>query len=313
VVNYIVFQQATFSDSNAKDQVAPQGIYAQQLAERLKPFSPHLQTILRGILRSFADLENPLRFTNTATNLRELLREVFAELAPDQDIKRCSWFVPHGDSGSGVTRRDRVTFAVYSYLLARDFPSNFVAIVDALASEIVASVQRLSSFTHVTSQSLAKTEQEAAPVFEEALWLFLRLFNTITEAREHLRDAVESKLALELAVFFTSEFFDDLDALSTHTRPKDADGIRVQVRSIGPEFVEFSGSGTVYCDLQYGSDGDCRRGDGVEWSDSFPFTFIGQSETNDPHNVSVEPCNVQIDTSAYNDDSYRYDKFVEDS
>lgn len=184
--------------------------------------------------------------------------------------------------------------------------------MDALTDDVVDSVERLSAFTHVTNQILSKTEQEAAPVFQEALALFLRLFDVIGRAREHLHDSVASELSMDLAVFFTTEFFADLDALSSHTRPHDADDIRVLVSCIGPEFIEFSGSGTVHCDLQYGSDGDCRRGEGLEWSDSFPFTFVGRSETSDPHNVTVEPCDVQIDTSKDDDDSYKYEEFLED-
>lgn len=77
----------------ASHNVGGKSIYT-SLAERFESLSPHLKTILRGAARSFADTENPLRFTNTATGLRELLRELFAKVAPDGDIRRCSWFIP---------------------------------------------------------------------------------------------------------------------------------------------------------------------------------------------------------------------------
>ena len=35
----------------------------------------------------------------------------------------------------------------------------------------------------------------------------------------------------------------------------------------------MSGCGTVYINMQYGSDGDYRRGDGARLSDSYPFSF----------------------------------------
>jgi Predicted pPIWI-associating nuclease len=273
----------------------------QELDERLQPFSAHLRTILRGAFASFADLENPLRFTNTGNALRELLREFLAEIAPDDRVKICKWFRPE-PSYDGVTRRHRTMFAVYSYLDPTTFPGSFVTEVDDLAGEIVRYVEKLSAFTHVTKDILSKLEVEASTIFDNTVSLFLRLFEAIESAREHVRDTLESALAIDLAVLFTSEFFDDLDALSTHTRPQDAEEIRVKVTNIGDEIIEFSGTGSVLCDLQYGSDGDCRRGDGLEWTDSFPFTFIGHAETAEPHKPIVESSDIQIDTSKYDGD-----------
>ena len=61
--------------------------------------------------------------------------------------------------------------------------------------------------------------------------------------------------------------------------------------------ITFRGTGSINCDLQYGSDGDCSRGDGLEWSDSYPFTFSGEAETANPKMVTVEREAVEIDTS----------------
>jgi predicted pPIWI-associating nuclease len=273
----------------------------QELDVRLEPLSGHLRTILVGAFASLADLKNPLRFTNTGNALRELLRELLAEIAPDDRVKTCKWFRPD-PSHNGITRRHRTMFAVYSYLDPTTFPASFVTEVDDLASEIVRNVEKLSAFTHVTKGILSKTEVEASTIFDNTVSLFLRLFESIESAREHVRDALESALALDLAILFTSEFFDDLDALSTHTRPQDAEDIRVQVTNIGDKTVEFSGTGTVLCDLQYGSDGDCRRGDGLEWTDSFPFAFTGHAETAEPHKPIVESSDIHIDTNKYDDD-----------
>jgi hypothetical protein len=273
----------------------------QELDERLKPFSGHLRTILAGAFASFADLENPLRFTNTGNALRELLRELLAEIAPDDHVKICKWFTPD-PSYDGITRRHRAMFAVYSYLDPATFPSRFVTEVDELAGEVALNVKKLSAFTHVSKVSLSTTETEAVTTFENTLSMFLRFFDAIASGREHVRDTLESALALDLAILFTSEFFDDLDTLSTHTRPQDAEDIRVQVANIGEETIEFTGTGRVVCDLQYGSDGDCRRGDGLEWTDSFPFAFTGHAETADPHKPMVETSDIQIDTSKYYDD-----------
>ena len=44
--------------------------------------------------------------------------------------------------------------------------------------------------------------------------------------------------------------------------------------------IEIAGGANVTLSLQYGSDGDMRRGDGWQWLEAFPFRFhllLGQS------------------------------------
>jgi hypothetical protein len=270
-----------------------------ELKKRLTQQPAHLQTILNGAEASFADASNPLRFSNTATGLRELLRELFASISPDATIKTCGWFTPDPSSGTGVTRRHRTLFAVYSYLDPQHFPTDFVSEIDTLASQISTQVGELSAFTHITKKSLATPEQTAIASFDSTLGLFVRLFEAIDSGREHLRDALQVELQERLSDIFTSDFFSELDILSTHTRPQDAEDIEVKIEDIGPENISFSGTGSVLCDLQYGSDGDCRRGDGLELSDSYPFTFSGEARTPNPREVTVERDDISVDTSSF--------------
>jgi len=90
-----------------------------------------------------------------------------------------------------------------------------------------------------------------------------------------------------------------LDILSTHTRPQDAEDVEVEIDDIGEETITFSGTGSVLCDLQYGSDGDCERGDGLEFSDSYPFTFSGEARTSNPREVTVDCGDISVDTSSF--------------
>jgi hypothetical protein len=103
------------------------------LSKHLLKQSAHLQTILQGSVASLSQTSNPLRYSNTALGLRELLRELFALLSPDDSIEECSWFKPDETSKTGVTRKHRILFAVYSYLNPAHYPKNFVSGVEKLA------------------------------------------------------------------------------------------------------------------------------------------------------------------------------------
>ena len=269
------------------------------LRQRLGDYPAHVRTILDGVTASFGDESNPLRFSNTATGLRELLREFFEFIAPDNSIKQCAWFKPDLTSRTGVTRRHRTLFSVYSYVDPAHFPLPLVGRVDDLANQIGKDVDQLSRLTHITSKTLSIPLEAATQLFESTLNLFLLLFEEIEKAREHLDDLLEIELQEALSELFSSEFFDELDILSTHTRPQFAEDVEVEVDEIGKDTISFTGTGSILCQLQYGSDGDCRRGDGLEFEDSYPFKFSGEAVTQNPKSVKVDRQDVTVDTSSF--------------
>lgn len=269
------------------------------LNERLANSSGHLQQILRGAIASFNDKDNPLRFTNSATAFRELLRELFAAIAPDAEIKSCSWYIPDSSSATGVTRRHRTLFSIYSFLDPAHFPRDFVSGIELLAKNISAKVGELSKLTHITKSTLSTSDASAILLFDSTIDLFLQLFSGISEAKSHLHEALAMELQEKLSDVFTWDFFDELDLLSTHTRPQYAEDIEVVIDEIDKKKIAFSGTGSVLCELQYGSDGDCRRGDGLEIEDSYGFTFSGEALTSNPKEVTVDSSDISVDTSPF--------------
>lgn len=55
------------------------------------------------------------------------------------------------------------------------------------------------------------------------------MFEAIASGREHLLDTLEIEIREGLADIFRSDFFDELDILSTHTRPQHAEAIEVEI------------------------------------------------------------------------------------
>jgi hypothetical protein len=222
-------------------------------------------------------------------------------IAPDADIKRSCWFTPDQSSKTGITRRHRCQFSVYGYVAPSNLSKNFAESVEDLTKAILDGIGELNAFTHITESSLARPESDAVNVFGEILENFEALFGAIKDGRGHLNESLHIALQEALDDLFTSEFFDSLDQLSSHTRPQGAAGIEFEIDDIDDTEILFSGTGVVECDLQYGSDGDCRRGDGLEWSDNFPFKFSGSASVSDINRISVDPSEVSINTDKYFD------------
>lgn len=272
-----------------------------QLKKDLAKISSHLSDMLEGGFIPLADKTNKMRFVQASHALRELLRELLSCYAPDTKIKESQWFIPDPSADSGVTRKHRTTFAVYGYVNPSVLPKTLSKEVDDIACNINKHVKRLSEFSHATAKVLAKPESEADRLIESTLALFTRLLSAIASGKEALTEELETTLTKALDKLFINDFFNELDELSTHTRPTGAYDVEVSITSIDKDRIFFSGSGSVCCDLQYGSDGDCRRGDGVEWSDCIPFNFEGWSDVVSLK-IDVPKENVYIDTSEFNGD-----------
>jgi hypothetical protein len=271
----------------------------ESLTSQLNPIGPHLVTILNGAKASLDDTTNPLRSANVANGLRELLRELLEILAPDRELVKAKWFVPNGTSRNGVTRRHRLTFAIYGFVFMSSFPSKFVPIAESQMDEILDTLNDLSKYTHTTAKTLAASGFAEEQLYNRFLSQMADILGTINNARNLLSDELEMVLTDELSSLFVDYTFSSLDELSSHTRPEGADDISVKIVTITPNYIQFEGTGSVSCDMQFGSDGDCRRGDGLEWSTSFPFTFQGKASTETIKEIQIHPADVNVDTTAY--------------
>lgn len=94
-----------------------------------------------------------------------------------------------------------------------------------------------------------------------------------------------------------SNMVEDLDVLSTHSTVDQAHVEEFELRSMGPKLLNFHGSGSADCDLQYGSDSDNERGDGVRSSASFPLTCEFEADISSPLDLEVK--NLSVDNSSF--------------
>lgn len=117
---------------------------------------------LDACLRNLADVENPLRLSNFSYSLRELIREVLSRRAPDENIKKCLWFVPDENAKNGVTRLQRVKYAIQGGLPDKLLDEEMTALVAGTSKKVRDQVDKLSEFTHITERVLyGKTDVDA--------------------------------------------------------------------------------------------------------------------------------------------------------
>ncbi|MCC5912457.1 MAG: hypothetical protein JJT76_18725 [Clostridiaceae bacterium] len=68
-------------------------------------------------LKELEDINSPIRINTFSLSLRELIRHILARLAPDEKVLRSKWYENLTDKEHGVTRQQRMLYAIKGGLL----------------------------------------------------------------------------------------------------------------------------------------------------------------------------------------------------
>lgn len=244
-------------------------------------------------------MENPLRLNNFAMGLRELSRIVLHDLALDVDIKECCWYEEEKNKDGAVvfTRRQRIKYAVHAGL-PEDFVENTLLVdVEETISEFRDLVETLSKFTHVGPSTFNIKEDAAEGLAKQALDTFIMLFDTIDECRKQVRTEMEehAKSAVDDELLETT--VQELDEIATHYQVEGCNIDKLKLLEMNATTIKFELHGSVDCQLQYGSDGDYARGDGLRVDDNYPLTCDLVADIADPLKLTVE--GLRVDNSSF--------------
>ncbi len=271
---------------------------AQPIYEALD--SPLKKAVFQAALEDFDGSDSPLRVNNLATALRELIRLVLRDLAPDADIKACCWYQPELDKNGNeiITRSQRIQYAVQGGLPA-DFVENALQIdVKSTKKDFSNLNGELSKLTHIEEKTFDIGDHEAQVFAEEALDIFGRLFETVNDCRASTQSAFEDYARSAVSDELADNVQSALDQLATHHNISQVNVEDVSIEIVKLATIKFSVSGSVNCALQYGSDSDNERGDGARSSGNFPFTAEYTADIRWPDNLTLTET-VEIDNSSF--------------
>ena len=162
------------------------------------------------------------------------------------------------------------------------------------------SINDLSKYTHVEPETFDVDETTIVDVSYNIMEDTLRFFMTVTEAQIEVMKAVDACINEEMASQFFIETKDELDILASHYEVLGYLFTELTQLDKDDETITMKADGVVQVRLQYGSDGDMRRGDGYETVVKFPFTstFVANYKNQDG-NVHIESANVEVDNDTF--------------
>lgn len=257
--------------------------------------------LFHAAIANVDDISNKLRLNNFAYSMRELIRVVLERLAPDAEVVNAPWFNPNDkDLPNKVTRSQRIKYAIQGWL-SDDYVTDTLRIDHQdNDKELRKNIDELSKYTHVTESTF---NIEPVKITELALGVLcnVQLFlMNVAEARYQVQRAAIDCIDEEMIEEFYYNVQNDIDILATHHEILAYTVTGINLKDQDNATITLGVIGNVQVRLQWGSDGDMRRGDGYETEMSFPFssTLIA-SYKNKQGDVHIVSRTIDINTDQF--------------
>ncbi|MEM1040590.1 MAG: hypothetical protein AAGI12_14095 [Pseudomonadota bacterium] len=249
--------------------------------------------LLVGAFAVYDCRENPVRLNQFAATLRELISHTLDELAPADLVIATNWYAAEADR---PTRRQRMIYATQGGL--PDQTVNELGLdAEQIHKDCVDAINDLSKFTHVRPGTLIDDDSKIKEFVLGSLSAFLSFLNVVSDCKSLVIRAVFDEIYAGVIEEFTTQTIQELDELSTHTFIDYSMNDDVNITDIDPKYVHLRVEGTVYVVLQYGSDGDRRRGDGASINDDYPFVIRMRAKVDKLG--ELEAVDTEVDNSSF--------------
>ena len=256
-----------------------------------------------GAIMSVQATGNPLRLNNFSTAIRELVRDIFDHLAPNEEIKHCSWYVPDATSATGVTRAHRVSYVIHGGIEPAYAQEELCIDVEGERARLTKAVNTLSKFTHVTQKTFNTPESEVEKYAAEACTALYKVLMAANDARKALVVAIRDQVEDEVVRAVISETVMAVDEIASHHCVDEVELDEIEVVSIGAKEIEFMAHGSIGVELQWGSNSDIQNDMGATMGETFPLSMKFTSPASAPAKIEPIEDSLSVDTSDwYGDD-----------
>jgi hypothetical protein len=265
--------------------------------QAIDPFS---RLALEGARRALIDSENPLRLNFFSAAMRILFEHMMGTLAPIDEVKKSQWFFPQREDGS-PTRWQRVVFAIQGGLLDSVVVEELGVDIEPLRRRLLGAIDDLSKHVHAREDTIVRDvvdQDEAAKAAIEALSTMLQTYH---ECRSLILSPIQEALDQAAIDALLYETIQEIDELASHHSIGEIYVANTWVENIGSDGITYCAEGSLDITLQWGSNSDVRRGDGVEVGECFPFRCEIQVSLDDIWDLSGAETTYYIDRKGWGD------------
>ena len=262
------------------------------------PEDRFLNELLNGVMRVAKDKQNPIRGNLVASGLREAIGHVLCRLAPDKEVRSCVWFEQAPDTRT-VTRRQRANYIVQAGLPDAFVKETLKLDVRQFVQPLLESIEELHKATHIRAETIVHKGWEVREMIYRVFSDLLDLLDAAAESRGQMHHAIENVIHHAIFDRIIWETIQELDDLSTHTVVDGHHIDAVKIRKMDATLINYTITGQVDVELQYGSNSDVRNDIGFRQDDSFPYCATVSSNAANPMNIHSGDVDIKVDTSSF--------------
>ncbi len=262
--------------------------------------TPFEKELASSSLSQLNDKTNKLRLNNFAYSLRELSRHILARLAPDKLVRESVWFAPAVPTNPAqISRPQRMKYAIQRSL-SDEYVYDILGLdLTDVIDNLKESIDTLSKYTHVNEDTFDCDDAEVVKISVKVASSFIDFFNEITSCRNHIEKELEDSINEGLVTKLFEDTLSEIDCLATHHEIEEVSISSIKLTGFGHDSCIFSVEGNISVRLQYGSDGDMKRGDGFECHQGFPLEATLTTTLEDgeiKYDLEVKDLSVNTDT-----------------
>lgn len=270
--------------------------------ERILAFEENLKTefekeLLEAAFYNLLDLHNPLRFNNFSYAIRELLDHILRRLAPSEYVVKCTWY-SEPDSNRKVVRTQRVKYAIQKGLSDEFISTELKLDISGVQRNIRDIISKLNKYTHVAPDTFNITPQKQLEDVSIFLQVFLDLFEIIQRTETEIIESMIKHIEEEV-IETIFDNYSELETYVTHAYFGDYDINDITLAEIDYEHLEFLVEGSISPEFQIGSDSDVRRGDGMVFTKTIPFTCRLSADVLAPYDLKISDFEMEVNSDNF--------------
>lgn len=244
-------------------------------------------------LRNYCTHGNSLRFHNFAFSMRELVLQVIARKAPNNDVMKASWYERESENFE-VTRRQQLKYCAQGVLADSYLDEDILEDLNQSIKDYLKEFNFFNKYTHITEKHFHANPKK---FYDDMKYIIQRSSEVVVEidSMENIVfDSIRDTLQENIFDYIIHNFPSELDILASN----------VLVDSVSPEdltftYLAYDGfsvlvSGTVYVTQEYG-----KGEDFTELSEEYPFNVSIDLSVNDPTDITVDASGFKVDNSSW--------------
>jgi hypothetical protein len=186
------------------------------------------------------------------------------------------------------------------------FPESFVKQqlkidLPPLRKRLLDAVDELSKHVHGRENTILLDEKAQDTVAVETVAAMTAFLDALRECRDSVLKPISEALDSAAIDALLSETILEVGELATHHSVDEIYVDNIAVQTIGVDSIMYRVTGTLGVTLQWGSNSDLRRDDGMEIEHSFPFHCEFQLPLDDPWDLDLATLSYEVDTSVLRD------------